>query len=185
MKFPVWPGILSLLLLLSCDLRRPDDGYDPDWQPDHSAPAQPSGQDQDPPGTAAAGTDVPGASDAERKRPSAIAADTAQMQKVWDTWEMAGVEKTEYTAYFSKKQLALIVEKTSNSTRSYYFDRGAFYYFNETSDDGSTSLTVEFDDIGDVLGARKTIDGEPAHPEGDDYSEIVEHAVELKIAAEE
>lgn len=179
-------GIGSLLLLAACEFRNPDDGYDPNWKPDHEATAENDAPEASLPASAEAdkGLHNPSATQ-EHPRPAQIAADTAAMQKTWDTWEMVGVEKSEFTAYFQKRKLAMIVEKTPESTRSYYFDGGALFYFNEKSDDGSAVLTVEFDDIGDVQGARKTINGNPARPDSDDYSEIVEHAVELKIAAEE
>lgn len=186
MKLSALLCIGTLVLFSACDFRNPDDGYDPNWKPDHEGQKATNGEESGPAeAELSQGDDLDNlSSSATDKRPSQIAADTGGMKKVWDTWEMVGVEKSEYTAYFQKKEIAMIVEETSNSTRSYYFNGGALFYFNEISDDGSTSLTVEFDDIGDVLGARKKINGQPADPEGDDYSEIVEHAVELKIAAE-
>ena len=78
----------------------------------------------------------------------------------------------------------MIVEETQESKRAYYFDGGSLYYYNEKSNDGTMSLTVEFDDIGDVRGARMTVDGKQVRSDEDDYSAIVKHAVELKIAAE-
>lgn len=178
---------LSTLVLLSCDFRRPDEGYDPDWSPDHEVSA-----DDERDRSAPAATDGPDASGPDdsfnadrRRRPSEIAADTGTMAKAEGTWEMIGVEKTDYTVYRSGGEIAMIVEKTPGSVRTYYFDAGALYYFNEKSDDASTELTVEFDDIGDALGARKTIDGDRIRVDSDDLAEIVKHAVELKIAAEE
>lgn len=186
MKLSTLLSIGTLVLLSACNFRDPDDGYDPNWKPDHNEQKATSEEESGPAeAELAQGDDMEDLSSSSTgKRPSQITADTAGMKKVWDTWEMVGVEKSEYTAYFQKKEIAMIVEQTPSSTRSYYFDGGALFYFNEISEDGLTSLTVEFDDIGDVIGARKSINGQPADPEGDDYSEIVEHAVELKIAAE-
>ena len=159
-------------------------GYDPNWKPDEDVPAQ-TGQEKNAPAENALQENADEFfSSSDRKRPAEIAADTAQMQKTVDTWEMVGVEKSDFTAYWNRKEIAMIVEETQESKRAYYFDGGSLYYYNEKSNDGTMSLTVEFDDIGDVRGARMTVDGKQVRSDEDDYSAIVKHAVELKIAAE-
>ena len=185
-------NITTLLLtcgLLSCDFRNPDEGYDSDWEPDHSATHEdgdaqhPTDENETPNATGS----LPKETDAAPyRRPNDIVADTATMQATAGEWsEMNESLKTSYNVYREDGKIAMIVEKTDASTRSYYYNDGFFFYFNESADDGSWKLTVEFDEYGDVRGSRKQVNGERTRIDGDRLSEIVEHAVELRLASEE
>ncbi len=184
-SFPLF--LLVSLMLLSCEFRDPGEGYDGDWRPDHET-TQGEGNDAEDntEGSRATGS-LPDEGEAlPYKRPTDIAADTAAMQATDGKWsEMNGTVKTDYRVYRSGGKIAMIVEKTDNSTRSYYYNDGTLFYYNEQADDGSFELTVEFDDFGDVRGARKTVGGERSYTDQEEFAAIVEHAVELRLANEE
>lgn len=161
----------------ACVLRGPDEGYDPDWEPDHSE-EEATGE-----------TDRPGGDHGNeygsRLRPMEIVADTGTMEKSTGSWEMVGKIPSEFTVYRRNGKPALIVEQMGDHTRRYFFNDGALFYYNETGVSGGFELTVEFDEIGDVIGTRWLLDGEELHVDRDDIAEIVEHAVELKLLAEQ
>ena len=177
--------ILIALLFVSCDFRRPAEGYDPDWQPDHNeetATEQQSVEEMERPGSD--DTSLPEASSTQ-KRPTEIAADTASMERTEGTWEIVGEAPTNFTTYYNNGVPAMIVEREGKLIRSYYFNDGALFYYNEQSGGGAYELTVEFDDIGDVIGARKQLNDERYYVDNDDFSAIVKHAVELQRAAKD
>ena len=190
LSLPLAISILSLLFVAtSCNFRDPDEGYDRDWIPDHDASEQSGGGENGESSQLQAGESTGSLSENSDqlpyKRPADIAADTSRMQATTGEWsEMNATVKTSYKVYRDGGKIAMIVEKTDNSTRTYYYNQGTLFYYNEKGDDGSTELTVEFDDFGDVRGARRTIDGERAYTKEEDFSKIVEHAVELRVANE-
>ncbi|MGE3801706.1 MAG: hypothetical protein AB7H80_11860 [Candidatus Kapaibacterium sp.] len=183
-------AILSLsFLTTSCNFRDPDEGYDRDWVPDHDASEKSGGEENSESSQIQEGESTGSLSEDSDplpyKRPADIAADTSRMQATTGEWsEMNATVKTSYKVYRDKGKIAMIVEKTENSTRTYYYNQGSLFYYNEKGDDGSTELTVEFDDFGDVRGAQKTINGKRAYTKEEDFSKIVEHAVELRVANE-
>ncbi len=173
------------VLLLSCDFRRPAEGYDSEWEPDHEHQAnsqQTPSENMERPG----GDDhsIAGASSSQT-RPTQIAADTTGMSRVHGTWEMVGETTTEFTAYHKDGTLTMIVEQEGDLTRTYYYNSGALFYYNEATKTGAYEMTVEFDDIGDVLGARKVLNGERLYIDQDDFGAIVKHAVEVHHAAQD
>lgn len=175
--------VLLATTLASCEFRRPAEGYDPDWQPDHEVPARPDAPapaEMERPGTDDHG--IPSAASSS-KRPADVIADTAGMKRAEGSWEEAGEVASGFTVYSQNGKPAMIIEVEGNVTRTYYYDAGTLFYYNEQSASGGYELTVEFDDIGDVIGARRTLNGERIHVDEDDLSAVVEHAVELQIAA--
>ena len=177
--------LILALTLLSCNFRRPADGYDPDWQPDHDAPAPAQSNEQPPAEMERPGTDEHGipAATSSSKRPADIVADTATMKRTEGAWEEAGEKASDFTVYTRDGKLAMIVEIEGNVKRTYYYNAGTLFYYNEQSASGGYELTVEFDDIGDVIGSRRTLNGERIYVDQDDLSAVVEHAAELQIAA--
>ena len=183
-------ALLSVAVTLaSCDFRDPGEGYDRSWVPDHEA-VEKGSESPDESSAALQEDEATGSledhtADRSFKRPADIAADTARMQTSDGQWsQMNGSVKTSYRVYREGGTLAMIVEKTEESTRTYYYNDGTLFYVTEKSDDGSTELIVEFDDFGDVRGARKNVNGRRQYTDEDEFSEIVEHAVELRVASE-
>ena len=179
--------LVLALTILSCNFRNPDDGYDPDWEPDHSTTQESSNTPHSVNKDATATGSLPDETEAATyKRPSEIAADTNTMQATTGKWsEMNESVKTNYTVYRENGKLAMILETTGTSTRNYYYNDGTLFYYNESANDGSWELTVEFDEMGDVRGSHKQTNGERGRVDRDQLSEIVEHAVELRLASEE
>lgn len=176
--------ILAALLLFGtgCDFRGPEEGYDGNWDPDHDRNAA-AGEEAA--GSISEGADQPqdesGARVVTGRRPSDIIADTAGMQVREGTWQEERVGSSNYRVYHNGEEPEMIVERTGESTRSYFFNDGLLFYYTEEAHDGSYDLTVEFDDFGDVRGAQKLVEGRRVTARTDDYAEIVERATELRI----
>lgn len=176
--------ILAALLLIGtgCELRGPEEGYDSNWDPDHD---ERTAGGEEPAGSMSEGDDRPqdesGAQVVTARRPSDIIADTAGMQVREGIWQEERLGSSNYRVYHNGEEPEMIVERTGESTRSYFFNDGLLFYYTEEADDGSYDLTVEFDDFGDVRGAQKLVEGRRVTARPDDYAEIVERATELRI----
>lgn len=194
----ILPFLLLLPICLSiagCDIfRDPDEGFDREWSPDHGDEDGPDnrGEDEGDIDLDDATGSLPddgndawvGGDDGDRlvsaRRPADILADTAGLPTSTGAWEKEGVASSDFTIYGSPSDPDLIVERIDGTTRTYYFNDGYLFYYTEESDDGSSSMTVEFDDLGDVRGSQKIVNGKRVGMGFDDFSEIVEHAMELR-----
>lgn len=174
--------ILTALLLVGtgCDFRGPEEGYDSDWDPDHEGSAAGG---EEPAGSISGGEDRPqdqsGVQVVTERRPSDIIADTAGMQVREGIWQEERLGSSNYRIYHNGEEPEMIVERTEESIRSYFFNDGLLFYYTEEAHDGSYDLTVEFDDFGDVRGAQKLVEGRRAPARADDYAEIVKRATEI------
>ncbi len=188
------PFLLLLLLPLSgCDLFDDHgDGFDGNWDPDHTegSDATDDSDRDDPPTTDATGSlsDDPDAWESDRgdrlvsaRRPSDILADTATQVTQNGRWEKEGSSGSDFIIYGSPESPDLIVEELQDRMRSYYFNDGYLFYYTEESTDGTESLTVEFDDLGDIRGSQKLVNGQRVRLDFEDFSAIVEHAAELRM----
>ncbi len=171
--------ILALfsILLSGCDFSDPDEGYDGEWSPDHeqsgeNAPAS-DVRENDPI------EDPSGAEVVTGRRPADIIADTAGMEVREGVWEEERVGSSDYRAYYKGDEPEMIIERTGESTRSYFFNDGVLFYYTEEAHGGGYDLTVEFDDFGDVRGAQKLVDGHRVPPDSEDFAAIVERATEI------
>lgn len=171
--------LLLTLLLLSCDFRDPNDGFDGNWEPDHGGDDARGSEGDDGIGEDIEFDDDLSEEGISRQRPRQILADTGTMTKVEGEWSMEEVGSTTFTAYLDEGKTAMIVERTTTTVRNYFFTEGRLFYYNETATDGSFDLTVEFDELGDVRGAQKLENGESVGADLEDYTSIVEHTMEL------
>lgn len=174
------PLLLLLLTVAACDFRDPEEGYDEGWNPDHDRVEAPV--------TGEAAGEVPedrsGATVVVDRRPADIIADTAGMNVRHGVWQEELEGESNYRIYAPEEgaEPEMIVERTGESTRTYFFNEGILFYYTEESHDGSFDLTVEFDDFGDVRGAQKLRDGSRVPPSAEDYARVVERAMEIRSA---